>query len=139
MRKYLKFEILASILLIIVILLVVFGVFSTKPNIKPNIKQIVIVNDTNSNTIYSNEVYNGYTVNNYEDLVNYFEIMDSLEMVYNKPFKMVTEYHGITLIDYGTFKELDSIKCIRYHEMELKIKEQEIVEKQLEDLNKPCK
>lgn len=74
------------------------------------------------------------------------------------PYVLLTEYNELITVDFGTFKEIDSLKCIRYQEM-TKYKDyiylncalqQHIsflatdkvldkTSKELELLNKPCK
>jgi len=66
------------------------------------------------------------------------------------PYKLTTQYTTIVFIDYGTFKEIDSLKPIRYKEMLAEKAKWERWEhegdialkkrvKDLEYLNKPCK
>jgi hypothetical protein len=68
--------------------------------------------------------------------------MDRINKLKNKPFKMITKCKFIPeveFVDYGTFKEIDSLKCIRQKEMENLIKQEKEQEKELDLLNnKPC-
>jgi hypothetical protein len=61
----------------------------------------------------------------------------------DKPYKMRTSFRDTSIVDLGTYKELDSLKCIRKAQMELvkqrRIKQEENKEKELELLNSPCK
>ena len=55
---------------------------------------------------------------------------------------MTTSFKDTSMVDYGTFKELDSIKCIRKAQME-RVKQRRLIqeenkEKELELLNSPC-
>ncbi len=78
------------------------------------------------------------------------EICDKKMKNLEKPFKLITSYKMLLLIDYGTYKEIDSLKCIRYAEMVIKKqyvdsvyeaykRASELKENQLKSLNKPCK
>ena len=60
----------------------------------------------------------------------------------NKPYKMITSFRDTSMVDYGTFRELDSVKCIRKAQME-RVKQRRIIqegnkEKELKLLNSPC-
>lgn len=83
-------------------------------------------------------------------------IRDARDKKITAPYKLITSYNHYEIIDYGTAREIDSIKCIRYHEMvnkktmydnldkackEANKKEeeaQEIKEAELDRLNQSC-
>lgn len=76
-------------------------------------------------------------------------IEDSLRILFKKPYMLVTKYKTETRVDFGTFKEIETIKCSVYQEMLLKAKRIDSIEakreldakqtaKELEILNKPC-
>lgn len=67
-------------------------------------------------------------------------IKDSILLT--KPYMMITSFRDTSIVDYGTFKELDSVKCIRKAQME-RVKQRRITqgenkEKELKLLNSPC-
>lgn len=84
-------------------------------------------------------------------------VFERAEKNYNAPYKLTTSYNHYTIEDFGTAREIDSIKCIRYNEMlnlrsfydtkdslieVVKDKEEaakDFAEKELERLNKSCK
>lgn len=82
------------------------------------------------------------------------EEFDSLQKertrVRNAPYVLVTSYKFERIYDYGTYEQIDSLKCIRFAEMseiakkidkEIKLwhYKNKLEEKKLEKLNEPCK
>src|ERR1700747_1988356 len=76
-------------------------------------------------------------------------IADSLHTMWSKPYVLITKYKNETQYNYGTFKELEVIKCGIYQEMVERAKSVDSLEakaildgkqtaKELEILNKPC-
>lgn len=74
---------------------------------------------------------------------------EKLMIDFNAPYILTTTYKDETIIDYGSYREIDSLKCIRYNEMlltkiivdSLLIAEQNIIERtntELKSLNKSC-
>lgn len=67
----------------------------------------------------------------------------------SKPYRLTTSYKDTSYTDYGTFREIDSIKCIRFSQMTAKIKSIDSTTNyntykfdhrndELDALNKPC-
>lgn len=73
---------------------------------------------------------------------DYLKSQIEYEKRYTRPYKLTTEYKGICLIDYGTFKEIDSLKCIRFKEVERQVFVRDsleaVSENELLILNKSC-
>ncbi len=138
---------LTFIAVIASILLIIGGVYGVIHYERTHLSQSVIENT------YEN-IY-GYSLERRPvEVKGYFDNID-------KPYRLKTSYKNEIVYDYGTFKYIDSLKCIRYNQMEKRIplidslelaeerfkkiivderkKGEDAREKELELLNKSCK
>lgn len=113
-------------------------------NKRDKIEQTVVENDLEP---LLNRLQGYYLTSPLSEKMSFEEYEKLIREKHNAPYKLTTSYKELHIvIDYGTFKEIDSIKVIRYGEMKLKADkmEHELEEannrkkNELKLLNKPC-
>ena len=77
-----------------------------------------------------------------KDLAEYNKRCDLEDREFTRPYKLTTRYQRETIVDYGTAKEIDSLKCLRIAEIKRKVFVRdsiaEVQDNELEQLNKSC-
>lgn len=92
--------------------------FGTSEFKTPSVEQIVIENRVCLEISSVPQLYDVSTIGlSDKSRDSIYQVWDNAMKPYTRPYKLTTTYKGHDRVDYGTAREIDSIKCIRYHEM----------------------